>query len=353
MTGPPSKRRRGHRRGCWKCAVATTHNLHDVDVDIPLGVLVVVTGVAGSGKSSLIHGSVSGRDGVVSVDQAAIKGSRAEQPATYTGLLDPIRKAFAKANGVKPGSVQRQLRGRLPQLQRCRRHLHRLGDDGRCRDRVRGVRREALPGRGARVHLRRQGHQRGARDVGGRGGEVLRRRRGAHARCTQDPRPSGRRRARLPRSRPAAHAAVRRRAAAPQAGHPRRREGATSYVLGRADLGSPPRRRRAAARSARPARRLRQVGHRHRAPPRRVMAHADWILDLGPGAPDTTAAGSSFEGTPRRPRRGPLDPHRRAPRGLTSAPDRDGGQKRPARNASTSAANSSWCWNRNPWAASG
>src|SRR5688500_13155289 len=81
---------------------AADHNLQDVDVDIPLGVLCVVTGVAGSGKSSLIHGSVSGRDGVVSVDQTAIKGSRRSNPATYTGLLDPIRKAFAKANGVKP-----------------------------------------------------------------------------------------------------------------------------------------------------------------------------------------------------------------------------------------------------------
>jgi excinuclease UvrABC ATPase subunit len=81
---------------------ARTHNLRDVDVDIPLGVLVVVTGVAGSGKSSLIGGSVSGRDGVVSIDQAAIRGSRRSNPATYSGLLDPIRKAFAKANGVKP-----------------------------------------------------------------------------------------------------------------------------------------------------------------------------------------------------------------------------------------------------------
>ncbi len=81
---------------------AHRNNLRDVDVDIPLGVLAVVTGVAGSGKSSLIHGSVSGRDGVVTVDQAAIKGSRRSNPATYTGLLDPIRKAFAKANGVKP-----------------------------------------------------------------------------------------------------------------------------------------------------------------------------------------------------------------------------------------------------------
>jgi excinuclease UvrABC ATPase subunit len=81
---------------------ATTNNLQKVDVDIPLRVLVVITGVAGSGKSSLIHGSISGRDGVVAVDQAAIKGSRRSNPATYTGLLDPIRKAIAKVNGVKP-----------------------------------------------------------------------------------------------------------------------------------------------------------------------------------------------------------------------------------------------------------
>ncbi|MFL6090541.1 MAG: ATP-binding cassette domain-containing protein [Aeromicrobium sp.] len=81
---------------------ASEHNLKDVDVDIPLGVLTVVTGVAGSGKSSLIHGSIAGRDGVVVVDQGAIRGSRRSNPATYTGLLEPIRKAFAKANGVKP-----------------------------------------------------------------------------------------------------------------------------------------------------------------------------------------------------------------------------------------------------------
>src|SRR5262249_18306810 len=81
---------------------ATLHNLHDVSVDIPLGVLCVITGVAGSGKSSLIHGSIPKRAGVVSIDQTPIRSSRRSNPATYTGLLDPIRTAFAKANGVKP-----------------------------------------------------------------------------------------------------------------------------------------------------------------------------------------------------------------------------------------------------------
>jgi len=93
---------------------ASTHNLLDVDADIPLGVLVVVTGVAGSGKSSLIRGSVSGRDGVVSVDQAPIRGSRRSNPATYTGLLDPIRTAFAKANGVKPALFSANSEGACP-----------------------------------------------------------------------------------------------------------------------------------------------------------------------------------------------------------------------------------------------
>jgi excinuclease UvrABC ATPase subunit len=93
---------------------AKAHNLRDVDVDIPLGVLVVVTGVAGSGKSSLIHGSIPSGAGVVSMDQGAIRGSRRSNPATYTGLLDPIRSAFAKANGVKPALFSANSEGACP-----------------------------------------------------------------------------------------------------------------------------------------------------------------------------------------------------------------------------------------------
>ncbi|WP_217183883.1 excinuclease ABC subunit UvrA [Streptomyces sp. AC495_CC817] len=93
---------------------ADANNLQNVDVDIPKGVLTVVTGVAGSGKSSLIHGFVSKREGVVAIDQGAIKGSRRSNPATYTGLLEPIRKAFAKANGVKPALFSANSEGACP-----------------------------------------------------------------------------------------------------------------------------------------------------------------------------------------------------------------------------------------------
>jgi excinuclease UvrABC ATPase subunit len=100
--------------GALEIRGATTHNLRNVDVDIPLGVLCVITGVAGSGKSSLVHGSIPADEGVVSVDQSAIRGSRRSNPATYTGLLEPIRKAFAKANGVKPALFSANSEGACP-----------------------------------------------------------------------------------------------------------------------------------------------------------------------------------------------------------------------------------------------
>ncbi|WP_306216237.1 excinuclease ABC subunit UvrA, partial [Actinoplanes sp. RD1] len=100
--------------GTMEIRGASRHNLQNVDVDIPLGVLVVVTGVAGSGKSSLIHGEVAGREGVVAIDQTGIRGSRRSNPATYTGLLEPIRKAFAKANGVKPALFSANSEGACP-----------------------------------------------------------------------------------------------------------------------------------------------------------------------------------------------------------------------------------------------
>ncbi|MEU2951944.1 excinuclease ABC subunit UvrA [Streptomyces xanthochromogenes] len=100
--------------GTLKIRGAKAHNLRNVDVDIPLGVLTVVTGVAGSGKSSLVHGSIPAGEGVVSVDQGAIRGSRRSNPATYTGLLEPIRKAFAKANDVKPALFSANSEGACP-----------------------------------------------------------------------------------------------------------------------------------------------------------------------------------------------------------------------------------------------
>ncbi|WP_312180785.1 excinuclease ABC subunit UvrA [Arthrobacter sp.] len=100
--------------GALEVRGASTNNLQDVDVDIPLGVFCALTGVAGSGKSSLIRGSVAGRDGVVVIDQSGIKGSRRSNPATYTGLLEPIRKAFAKANGVKPALFSSNSEGACP-----------------------------------------------------------------------------------------------------------------------------------------------------------------------------------------------------------------------------------------------
>ena len=100
--------------GALEVRGASTHNLKHVDVDIPLGILTVLTGVAGSGKSSLVNGSIAGRDDVVLIDQGAIKGSRRSNPATYTGMLGPIRKAFAKANGVRPALFSANSEGACP-----------------------------------------------------------------------------------------------------------------------------------------------------------------------------------------------------------------------------------------------
>ncbi|MCA1306267.1 excinuclease ABC subunit UvrA [Microbacterium esteraromaticum] len=102
------------RTGVIEVRGANANNLKNVDVDVPTGVLTVITGVAGSGKSSLVHGSISPRPDVVSIDQTAIKGSRRSNPATYTGMLDPIRKAFAKANGVKPALFSANSEGACP-----------------------------------------------------------------------------------------------------------------------------------------------------------------------------------------------------------------------------------------------
>jgi excinuclease UvrABC ATPase subunit len=102
------------RTGALEVRGASTHNLRNVDVDVPTGVLTVVTGVAGSGKSSLVHGSLAGREGVLVVDQSPIRGSRRSNPATYTGLLDPVRTAFAKANGVSASLFSANSEGACP-----------------------------------------------------------------------------------------------------------------------------------------------------------------------------------------------------------------------------------------------
>ena len=293
---------------------AGTHNLQDVDVDIPLGVLVVVTGVAGSGKSSLIDGSVSGRDGVVSIDQGAIRGSRRSNPATYTELLDPIRKAFAKANGVKPALFSANSEGACPNCNGAGVIYTDLGI-------MAGVATICEECEGKRFQasvleytVRRPRHQRGARDVGDRGRGVLRRRRGAARR------PRTRSSTGSPTSGSATSASASRSPRCPAASGsgsswpPTWAEKGGGLRPRRADHRPPPRRRRAAARPARPARRLRQVGDRHRAPP---GGHGARRLDHRPRPrrrprrrPDR------LRGHARRPRRRPLHPHRRAPRGL-------------------------------------
>ncbi len=191
---------------------ATAHNLRDVDVDIPLGVLVVVTGVAGSGKSSLIDGSVSGRDGVVSIDQGAIRGSRRSNPATYSGLLDPIRKAFAKANDVKPALFSANSEGACP-------NCNGAGVIYTDLAMMAGVTTTCEECEGKRFDASVLEYHLGGRDISevlamsvteaeeffGDGDATA-----SHAGGAPDPRPARRRRARLSQPRPAAHDAVRR-----------------------------------------------------------------------------------------------------------------------------------------------
>ena len=187
--------------------------------------LVVLTGVAGSGKSSLINGSVLGRDGVVSVDQGAIKGSRRSNPATYTGLLDPIRKAFAKANGVKPALFSANSEGACP-------NCNGAGVIYTDLAMMAGVATICEECEGKRFQAEVLEYKFGGKDINevlampvAEAEEFFGDGRGAHAGRAQDPRAARRRRARLPQPRPAADDAVRRRAAAAQAGHPHGRAG--------------------------------------------------------------------------------------------------------------------------------
>ncbi len=296
---------------------ASTHNLQDIDVDIPLGVLVVVTGVAGSGKSSLIDGSIVNsrppRDGVVSIDQTAIKGSRRSNPATYTGLLDPIRKAFAKENGVKPALFSANSEGACPNCNGAGVIYTDLAI-------MAGVAAPCEVCDGKRFQAEVLEYKFGGKDISevlamsmAEADGVLRRRRCEDAGSAQDPRAARRRRARLPQARPAAPHAVRRRAPAVEAGHPDGREG-PGLRPRRANHRPAPRRRRATARPARPARRLRQVGDRDRAPP---GCHGARRLDRRPRPrrrPRRRA--DRLRGRTRRPCSHPPHPHWRASRGV-------------------------------------
>ena len=292
---------------------ASTHNLQDVDVDIPLGVLVVVTGVAGSGKSSLIHGSVSGRTAWCRSTRRAIKGSRRSNPATYTGLLDPIRKAFAKANGVKPALFSANSEGACPTCNGAGVIYTDLAM-------MAGVATTCEECEGKRFQAAVLEYKFGGKDIS----EVL------AMSVTEAEEFFGAGEAKTP----AAHEILDRLAdvglgylslgqpLTTLSGGERQRLKLATHMAEkgerlrprRADHRPAPRRRRAAARPARPAGRLRQVGHRHRAPP---GGHGARRLDHRPRPrrrprrrPDR------LRGHARRPRRRPLHPHRRAPRGL-------------------------------------
>ena len=180
--------------------------------------------------------------------RARSRARGARNPATYTGLLDPIRTAFAKANGVKPALFSANSEGACQACNGAGVIYTDLGDDGRRRDRLRGVRGQALPGRRARVHAGRQEHRRRARDVGRRGAGLLRHRRGGRQEGARDPRAHVGRRPRLHLARSAAHHPVGRRAPAAQARHPHGRQGRHLRAR-RADVRPAPRRRREPARA--------------------------------------------------------------------------------------------------------
>ena len=301
------------RTGTLEIRGASTHNLRDVDVDIPLGVLVVVTGVAGSGKSSLIHGSVAGRDGVVEIDQGAIKGSRRSNPATYTGLLDPIRKAFAKANGVKPALFSANSEGACPTCNGAGVIYTDLAM-------MAGVATTCEDCEGKRFQPAVLDYHLAGRDIS----EVL------AMPVTEAEEFFGAGEARTP----AAHKVLERLADVglgyltlgqplPTLSGGERQRLKLATHMGekrrdlhprRADHRPAPRRRRAAARPARPAGRRRQVGHRHRAPP---GGHGARRLGRRPRPrrrprrrPD------HLRGHAGRARRRSLHPHGRAPRGV-------------------------------------
>ena len=300
--------------GTLKIRGAKTHNLRNVDVDIPLGVLVVVTGVAGSGKSSLVDGSVSGQDGVVSIDQGAIGGSRRSNPATYTGLLDPIRAAFAKANGVKPALFSANSEGACPACNGAGVIYTDLAMMAGVATTLRRLRGKAVPGIGAGIPSRRPRHQRGAGDVGHRG----------HGSSSA----AGKART------PAAHAILERLAdvglgylslgqplTTLSGGERQRLKLATQmadkggvYVLDEPTTGlhlaDVEQLLGLLDRLVDAGKSVIVIEH-HQA----VMAHADWIIDLGPGA-GHDGGRIVFEGTPAALVAARLDAHRQAPGGL-------------------------------------
>ena len=316
---PP--RRPGDDQGCRAAGIrsvmevrnASTHNLRKVDVDIPLGMLCVITGVAGSGKSSLIHGSVAKRDGVVVIDQGAIKGSRRSNPATYTGLLEPIRKAFAKANGVKPALFSSNSEGACPTCNGAGVIFTDLGI-------MATVESTCEECEGRRFQAAVLEYTLGGKNIA----EVL------AMSVVEAEEFFGDGEARTP----AAHKVLDRLAdvglgylslgqpLTTLSGGERQRLKLATQMADKGDvyvLDEPTTGLHLADvqnllglldRLVDSGKSVLVIEH-HQA----VMAHADWIIDLGPGA-GHDGGRVVFEGTPGRPRRRPLHPDRRAPRGL-------------------------------------